>query len=143
MTTKIILFMDGGVIQNVMADNENVDITLIDYDTDGAEEGVVSVFGEDAFIGGWQPNKPGGLEVNKESVDKHLEEIKSKQKKEFTCPHCETSSTVNEWDKATEEVYDDGIISILTGNLTVHICPNCKVESSGKDIHVFNEEEEE
>ncbi len=34
---RIAIIMDGGIIQNILADEE-VDITIVDYDTEDAEE---------------------------------------------------------------------------------------------------------
>jgi hypothetical protein len=35
---KIVIVMDGGIIQHILADTKNVEIALIDYDIEGMEE---------------------------------------------------------------------------------------------------------
>jgi hypothetical protein len=34
--SRIVIIMDGGLVQNVLATNGECDVTVIDYDTDGA-----------------------------------------------------------------------------------------------------------
>lgn len=68
---KVILVMEGGLIQNVIADTA-VDLTIIDRDTEGADEDELrQVYGDDAYVSGPHVN------VNPEEVEVILNMIKA------------------------------------------------------------------
>ena len=66
MTTRIIVSVEGGMVQDVFtnhADPKDVEVTIIDYDTDGASEDEVVLVGEDrAFVSTWIPSSWAELE---------------------------------------------------------------------------------
>jgi hypothetical protein len=68
--TKAIIVMNGGIIQNVVTD-EDVDVTVVDYDTEGADlDDLKKVHGNDAYVFG--PH----TEVDKDEVENILNMIK-------------------------------------------------------------------
>ncbi|MCC2248941.1 hypothetical protein JUJ52_03080 [Virgibacillus sp. AGTR] len=63
---KIAVIVEGGVVQNVLSNQENVDIVIVDYDTEGAdEEETTTVLENEAYVYGGI-TKP---EVNKKEID--------------------------------------------------------------------------
>ena len=66
MTTHIVVTVEGGLVQDVFtnhADPKDVEVTIIDYDTDGASEDEVALVGEDqAFVSTWIPSGWADLE---------------------------------------------------------------------------------
>ena len=67
---KVIITMEGGLIQNVITDTD-VDVTIIDYDAEGAdEEELRQVYGDDAYVTGPVVN------VDPEEIENILQQIK-------------------------------------------------------------------
>lgn len=66
--TKIVVVMDGGIVQNIIAD-EDVEVRLIDYDTEGADEAeeLYEVFGNEAYLAQVE------VEVNRNDVKEVFE----------------------------------------------------------------------
>ena len=49
---KVFVIIDGGIIQNVIT-TTNLDVTVIDYDTEGADlDDLKVVYGTDAYVSG-------------------------------------------------------------------------------------------
>ena len=61
---RIAVIMDGGVVQNVLS-SEDVEIVIVDYDTDGADPDEITEIFPDAF-GFYQPFPP---ELNSPDLD--------------------------------------------------------------------------
>ena len=38
---RLVIVMEGGLIQTILSDNQDLDVTVLDYDTEGAEPGDV------------------------------------------------------------------------------------------------------
>jgi hypothetical protein len=64
MSKKIVIVLEGGVVQNVLTD-EPTEVTVVDYDTEGAEENeITKVLGNDAVVAVWD------AEVNPEEIER-------------------------------------------------------------------------
>jgi len=76
MTTRIIITVEGGMVQEVFTDwaePKEVEVTIIDYDTDGASEDETVLVGEDrAFVSTWIPSSWAEL---KEPIRTTLENV--------------------------------------------------------------------
>jgi hypothetical protein len=64
---KVVVIIEGGVVQNIIVDDENINVVVVDYDTDGADETelVKTHHGDMAFV-----MSGVSKEVNKEEADK-------------------------------------------------------------------------
>ncbi|MGX1195805.1 hypothetical protein [Metabacillus sp. SLBN-84] len=68
---NIVIIMDGGIIQNILTEDETIEITVVDYDTEGADsDEITSINGNDACVLG--PT----TEVNPEEIKSILQTIK-------------------------------------------------------------------
>ena len=55
MTTKIIVFLEGGLIEEVMTD-QDAEVMIVDYDLDGlGEDEIKMVDGKEAYIHRFSP----------------------------------------------------------------------------------------
>ena len=63
--TKIIVFMDGGLVQSVMTDTE-ADVTILDHDVDGLEpEEIKMIEGKETYIYRFRVHEQDSVRVNK------------------------------------------------------------------------------
>ncbi|MBI3090702.1 MAG: hypothetical protein HYY96_08535 [Candidatus Tectomicrobia bacterium] len=55
-TTRVLIIIEGGAVRDVYADAENVEVLIVDYDTDGVEPESIkrSVHGDD-YVGRIEP----------------------------------------------------------------------------------------
>ena len=76
MKTRVIVIVEAGMVQEVFtnqADRDSVEVTIIDYDTDGASEEETTLLGDDrAFVSTWIPSSWDAL---KEAVSATLEDL--------------------------------------------------------------------
>lgn len=73
--TNVIIFIDGGVVQNVISDQEDVRTIVIDRDTEDAEiNDLDNVLGSDAFL-----IDNGVCEVDLDTIEEILEIIEEKE----------------------------------------------------------------
>ena len=40
---RIVITVDGGIVQHVVADGSDIEVIIVDYDTEGATEGLIAV----------------------------------------------------------------------------------------------------
>ena len=77
MKTKIIVFMEGGLVQCVMTDTE-ADVTILDHDIDGIEpEQINMIEGEETYIYRFRGHEQDSVRVNK--ILKEIEEVWSEE----------------------------------------------------------------
>jgi hypothetical protein len=75
--TRIVITMDGGIVQNIIANHGDVEIALIDYDIDSMEEDRLTEISqgdgtkEKAYA--WVASAPDG--VDSQRVDQLFQEI--------------------------------------------------------------------
>jgi hypothetical protein len=66
--TRIVVVVEGGLIQNIMADNPNAEVVVIDYDIDGStDERITPIYDTEAFVTKWE--NPGDIERNPAHVE--------------------------------------------------------------------------
>jgi hypothetical protein len=64
---KVVVIIEGGVVQSVIVNDENIDVVVIDYDVDGCDQDdiVTTHNGDDAYVHSGFPK-----DVDPDSVDK-------------------------------------------------------------------------
>lgn len=68
---RVIVTLDGGLIQDIIADEPIDDILVIDYDCDGVDEELTrDIDGTECFISRWGSSAPD--KATKEYVDKEF-----------------------------------------------------------------------
>jgi hypothetical protein len=51
---RIVIIIEGGLVQQVLSDGEPVTVAVVDYDVEGADlDDLTKLDGEDAFISHW------------------------------------------------------------------------------------------
>jgi len=68
---KLLVVVEGGIIQNIVSDTEDVEVIIVDYDTDDAENTIELPTGSTICDTGTYP-----IEVDAEEVEKYFRYIK-------------------------------------------------------------------